>query len=209
MGMDVTLFKAGKVLWNFLRGNSTGALVTTDAHARFQEAVLGGNVFTMQSKSTTVTVTTDISPLPATTGRAGVALYNPPTSGKNIVIWKVGVAHVSGTPGGPAYLDILAGALCTVTNKTDATNNLTFAKGGHSAYAYSANVPQNNAAATMLKPLNGSTAAIAMGAGVHAFEDQLDGSIIVPPGAMIALSWHAVGTSHIYSSYITWEEVAV
>ncbi len=207
--MDISLRRLGKVLIDYLSGSKTGALLVQDSNAKFQEAVLLGNVFTIQSKTTTVTATTDISPLPATTGRAGVALYNPATSGKNLVLWKVGVAHVSGTPGGPGYLDVLPIAGCTATNKSDAINNLTLNKGGHSAYAYSAAVPQNTAVATMIRTLNGSTAAIALGAGIHSFEDQLDGSIIIPPGAMVALTWHATGTSHVYSSYMTWEEVPI
>ncbi len=193
---------------NVQRADKTGATVCQDAHARFQEAVLRGAVYTIQSKTTTVTATTDISPLPATTGRAGVALYNPPTSGVNLVIWKVLVTHVSGTPGGPAYLDTLAGALCTNANKTNAINNLTQTSGGHKANAYTAAVPANTAAAVMFKPLGGSTSAVALGLA-SSYEDLIDGSIIIPPGAMIALSWHATGTTHIYSSSMTWEEVAV
>lgn len=206
--MDIGLKRLGRSLYDYLRGSLSGALIVTDAHARFYEAVKTGNVFTIQSKSTTVTVTTDISPLPATTGRAGVAVFNPIGSGVDLVIWKAGVAHVSGTPGGPAYLDVLDNAQCTVTNKSDAINSLTLKTGGHKAQCYAAAVPGNTLVARMLKALCGSTAAIAMGAGVHSFEDNIDGAIVIPEGGMCALTWHAVGTSHIYSSWLTFEEVA-
>lgn len=186
-----------------LRG---GEQAVSDVHARYQEAVLRGNVFTIQAKSVTVTVTTDISPLPASTGRAGVAIYNPPSSGVSLVLWKVMLASVSGTPGGPAYLDVLDGAQCTVTNKTNAINNLTLQTGGHKAFAYSAAVPGNTLAARMFKPLGGP-AAIALGAGNNSVEEMIDGAIVLQPGGLCALTWHAVGTTHIYSASLSWEEI--
>ncbi len=185
-----------------------GEQAVADAHARFQEAVLRGNVYTIQSKTTTVTATTDISPLPATTGRAGVAIYNPPSSVVNLVVWKIMIASISGTPGGCAYLDVLDNANCTVANKSQAINNLTLQTQGQQAYSYAGAVPGNTLVARMLKPLGGP-AAIALGAGNNSVEEMVDGAIIIPPSGLLALTWHAVGISHVYSSSLTWEEVII
>lgn len=191
-----------------LRLTKTSALATSDTHARYMEAVLQGQVYTIQAKSVTVTATTDISPLPATTGRVGVGVYNPPGSGVNLVLWKIIIASVSGTPGGPAYLDVLngpAGAL--PTNAVQAINNLYQTKGGHKAYAYSAAVPAQPTVATMLKPIQGSPAAIALGAGIYSIEDLIDGAVVIAEGGLAGLTWHAAGTSHVYSAALIWEEV--
>jgi len=192
-----------------LRLDKTGALVVTGAHGYNQESVLRGQVYTASVKSATVTVTTDISPLPATTGRALLAIYNPPNSGKNLVVLKAGVSTVSGTPGGPFYLDVVPpGATIALTNVTanQPVNNMTFTPGGGVAKVFAAAVPVNSVVATMLRPLGGP-AAVAAGAGPYQVDELIDGAIIVPQGGMLVISAHAVGTTHVVSGYITFEEV--
>ena len=193
-----------------LRSERTGGLVTQDAHARFQEAVERGQVYTIQAKAVTVTAVTDITPLPATTGRVGVGIYNPLNSGVNLVIWKVFIAHLNGTPGGPAYLDIVSpDAACTDANKSNAINNFTLTNGGHKAKAYSAAVPGNTKAGVMIKPIIGSPTAFALATMLSNAEDLLDGSLVIPPGGFVGLTWHAAGTTHIYSASLSWEEKQV
>ena len=194
-----------------LRGDKTGALVSTDAHARYQEAVLRGSVYTANAKSVTVTVTTDITPLPANTGRPQIGVYNPVGSGKNLVILRAGSATVSGTPGGPFYLDVIAatGTVITATPSTGIPiNNFTLQALGSVTKCYAATAVTGSAAGVMLRPLGG-LAAIAAGAGNYHFVEEIAGEIIVPPGAFICISAHATGTSHVHSCFISWEEVAI
>jgi len=190
------------------RVDKVGATVVTSAHGVYQESVLGGNVFTIQVKSATVTQTTDISPLPATTGRGLLGIINPLSSGKNAVILKIGMSSVSGTPGGPFYLDVGASPCGATLAGTAPINNLTLAAGGSSMRGIAAAVPAQTAVCVMLRPLGG-LAAIALGAGLTTMDDFTDGSIIVPPGGMLVVSAHATGTSHVVSGYMTWEEVAI
>lgn len=188
------------------RSGQSGELIISAAHGNYQEAVKNGNVYIQQVKSATVTVTTDISPLPATTGRALLGLYNPAGSNKNLVILKIGMSSVSGTPGGPFYIDTLMSAGCDGSNKSVPINAFTQQPSGSVAYGYAAAVPKNTAVMQMLRPLGGP-AAIAMGAGMNNYDEFIDGGIIVPPGALLVVSAHAVGTSHVVSGYILWEEI--
>jgi hypothetical protein len=190
-----------------LRSDKTGALVTTPGHATYQEAVLGGNVYTIQVKSATVTATTDISPLPASTGRGLVGIINPAGSGKNAVIMKIGMSTVSGTPGGPFYIDVSPSPCGATLAGTAPTNNLTFGTGSVMR-GIAAAVPAQTVVCQMLRPLGGP-AAIAVGVGPYQVDEFIDGNIIVAPGGMLVVSAHAVGTTHVVSGYITWEEVAI
>jgi hypothetical protein len=187
------------------RASRTGATISADGHARYYELTLRGQVFTIQVKTATVTATTDISPLPATTGRGLVGLINPPTSGRNAVILKIGMSTVSGTPGGPFYIDVLANCGATLTPGTVPVNNLTLAQSGSFMRGIAAAVPAQTAVAIMLRPLGG-LAAVAVGAGLYHVEEEVAGSIVIPPGGLIAITAHATGTSHVVSGYITYAE---
>ena len=93
-GLDTRLHQApgaallGPGASNPLRGDLTSALVVQDAHARFQEAVLAGNVFIGANLAGTA-VTTQAG-LSATT--PALTLYNPPGSTVNLVLWSFGGA---------------------------------------------------------------------------------------------------------------------
>src|SRR5438105_2034955 len=69
------------------RGNQTGALVTTDGHARFQEAVLNGNVWIGSNPAGTPV--TPQAGLSATT--PALTLFNPINSPVNLVLWDLQV----------------------------------------------------------------------------------------------------------------------
>ncbi len=176
---------------------------------KYQAAVMAGNVYMATVKSATVTATTDISPLPATTGRSLLAVYNPSGSLKRLSILRIGTSLVSGTPGGPFYLDIVSpGTLITGVPTLPISCRDFTVGGGNGAVGkvFAAFVPVNAAVAVMLRPLGG-LAAIAAGAGVGSTTEDIDGGIIIPPGGMLSIGAHATGTSHVMSGHIMWEEI--
>lgn len=176
---------------------------------KYQDAVQAGNVYVASVKSVTVTVTTDISPLPATTGRALLAVYNPPGSLKRLSILRIHVSHVSGTPGGPLYLDIVPPSTLITGVPTLPINARDFTSGGGVAKVFAAFVPINAVVGVMLRPLGGFAAvAIATASSPASHTEDIDGMISVPQGGMLAITAHAVGTTHILSASIIFEEVA-
>jgi hypothetical protein len=191
-----------------LRSDKSASLVVVEGHGDLQEAVLGGNVYTIQVKTATVTQTTDISPLPVTSGRGLVGLINPVSSGKNAVILKIGMSTVSGTPGGPFYIDVVPPNSGATLAGTAPINNLTLQSAGSAMRGIAAAVPANSVAGVMLRPLGGP-AAVAAGAGPYQVDEWIDGGIVIPPGGLIAITAHATGTSHVVSGYMTWEEIPV
>lgn len=189
-------------------GDLTGAQRVVQAHGSYAEAVRAGSVYTLQTKSATVTAVTDISPLPATTGRGLIGIINPIQSGFYASILKVGISTVSGTPGGPFYFDVLPNAITTLTPGTPATNNRSLVNAGSQMIGVSAAVPVNSVVARMLRPIGGP-AAIAAGAGMYHVDEDVAGGISVPPGGLLVVTAHAVGTTHVVSLYLSWEEIPV
>lgn len=192
------------------RQDKTGALVIAQAHGKYREAAARGNLFMQSVKSATVTATTDISPLPATTGRALVGVYNPTGSGKNLSILKIGISTVSGTPGGPFYIDVVpnCGVPASLAASSTPISPLSLATAGSVARGLAAAVPAQAAVATMLRPLGGP-AAIAAGAGLYDITEDIDGMIELPPNSLLAVTAHATGTSHVISGFILWEEITL
>lgn len=193
---------------NQLRQDKTVALVVAQAHGKYREAASRGTLFMQSVKSATVTATTDISPLPATTGRALVGVLNPAGSGKRVSILKIGISTVSGTPGGPFYIDVVpsCGVSAGLAASSTPISPLTLATSGSSARGLAAAVPAQAAVATMLRPLGGP-AAVAAGAGVYDVTEDIDGSIELPENSLLVVTAHATGTSHVISGYILWEEI--
>src|SRR6266436_4095913 len=73
---------AGRGTVNTCRSETTGAAVTTDGHARFQELVLGGRVF-IAATANNVSLGTVLTATAAT-----LTLYNPASSGiYMVVLW--------------------------------------------------------------------------------------------------------------------------
>src|SRR5712664_3100170 len=63
-----------------LRGSRTGAGVVTDAHGRYQEAVLRGNVYSLSAAAAAPTAYTG-----AAAGTPLLAVFNPAGTGKALV----------------------------------------------------------------------------------------------------------------------------
>jgi hypothetical protein len=193
-----------------LRQDKTGALVFSAGHGQYREAVSRGRVFSQAVKTATVTATTDISPLPATTGRALLGIINPAASGFTASVLKIGISTVSGTPGGPFYLDVVpnAGVAATLAASSAPMNVSTFQAAGSAMRGLAAAVPAQAVVATLLRPLGGP-AAVAAGAGMYHVDEDVGGSIELPQNSLLAVTAHATGTSHVISGYIIWEEIPV
>jgi len=88
------------------------------------------------------------------------------------------------------------------------TNLLTLLAAGSSSRTLNAQVVAQTVVAVMLRPLGG-LAAVAAGAGVYSIDEDVGGLIVVPPGAALVVSAHAVGTTHVISGYMAWEEIAI
>ncbi len=211
--------------YDFLRGDLTAGLVVTDGHARFQEAVLAGNVW-IGSNASGTPVATHVGVSPTT---PALTLFNPHGSTVNLVLWTVtfnitteaaGAFFLTYTP--PLALGIPTAPL-TVTNAnvTNAilglgipgTATVVSTQGGNQGQCYAICTLNSTPIAFRYLGRHSFTAAGSGAGGISASPDAfgwfpgvypIDGEIVIPPG--IAVSIQGTAAVSITASF-TWEEV--
>lgn len=188
-----------------LRIGRMADLIVSEYRGRFAEAASRGMVFSASVSGLTYLATMN-TPLSAGTGVPVIGVLNPTTSPRNLEIIAAIVASTSGTPGGPFHLNVIpnpTGITAAATGNIISHNS--FQAAGSQAKAYITALT-GSAAATYLRPLGGPGAA-AVGAGNnHVYED-LGGQIIVTPGSFVGIAGTAVGSSHVISAALIWQEV--
>lgn len=193
-----------------LRGDKSSALVTTDAHARFQEAVLNGNVYSLPTAVAGVTIAA-ANVFSAAAAQPLVGIYNPAGSGKYAVILRGDHQWDSGTPaaGGLVWATAPAPSGITAANANNPINALTQSPSGSAMRGY-VNSAMTGITGNQVVKYAGGPPVFALAAGAPAtYYDLVDGLIIVPPGATCGLFAAAAGTSPIVNASMFWEEILV
>ena len=183
-----------------VRINNTGALCVADTHGRYQEAVLGGNVFTASTQAA-VTFGVGLSATLATFG-----LYNPAGSGKNLVVLSTQLAF-SAAPAGATVLYYVANinpvaAAPTGTTLLVVRNSLLGV--GTSAIGQALTAATLPAAPVALRVLTSILGAASITAPF--IDDELSGQIIVGPGCVLSIQATAAASAFIS---MTWEELSI
>lgn len=194
---------------NTARSNRTGSLVTTDAHGRYTEAVVRGNVYSLTVSGGAATAFVG--------GAAGtplVSIYNPIGSGKNLVVLSASVAsRVAASAAGTVGFNIWGGVSASNSGTlTTPTNMYTLVKSGSVALGSSNAATTSTTAISANGPLyNIGTYYWATAAGAIAGPLLADiaGSIVCAPGNLIALGGTAALTSATYDVSMIWEEIAI
>jgi hypothetical protein len=180
--------------------------VVQDLHGRYYEAVYRGTVYEA------VTASTGVAPGTSLSTTAAFSLYNPISSGKNLVLIDVGLGYVSGTIGtGQTYLTANTNsnaAAVTGTAITPVNMNLASANTAVGKPLTTATLP---AAQVAIHPLW----ILAPFLATSVFQPiptriVLDGKYIVSPGTSLNIhSVAAAGSSPLVVFSASWEEVAV
>jgi hypothetical protein len=197
------------------RCSKDGSLVGINAHGYYQEPTYRGNVFSMVLPATAAG--NAAGNLVGATAAAAVqfALFNPPASGKLLVLLRFRLGILSGTPvGGPLFHGFYVGSTSVAGTGTVLSNIVgagtpSIAKGF--ATAAQAGTALTGAPAVQTHILaNFSTTATAQASPyLVTTDDLLDGVLIVPQGGGWAPLHAAAGTSVLCGYSITWEEIPV
>ncbi len=190
----------------------SGAQRTTDAHARYMDAVLAGRVYSLNLNATTTGIAAGQIVAAAAAASTNFALFNPAASGKYLVLWHFGMGIISGTsPAGPLFHGMIISGVPTVAATGTIQSNLLGGGAGSVARTYA------TAAGTSLTggtaPLTHSVADFSATATAQAVPgsikaiDNLDGRIVIPPGIGWLPLWSSAGTSLLSGYSITWEEI--
>lgn len=186
------------------RGTRTGASGTADVQARFQEAVMGGYCFSVCSQSA-LTIPAGLSAAPTTP-----VLYNPAGSGKNLVVWHVGLgnlvvwAAVSAVGIGISR-NVVAAA---ITGTAAAPKNL-LAGSGNASVATPLTTATLPAAPIYDFLLGvGSTGAVVLLPQIPLLERWFDGSLILGPGTAASIQASTASGAGAWCEW-QWQEVPI
>ncbi len=197
-----------------LRQGQLGDLVVTELHGKWYEQCYRGNLFSVGMSATalsanTITLTATTTPI--------IGVWNPSTSSVNLVLSKakcnIAVAGNSAVaPGAFVWATSIGnGAISTGLNPL---NRKTLAQAGSQAKGFNITtaltgltnnlVVQNGSAFGTLVAAQGATATpFISGDAVEEF----DGSLIIPPGGVLALLNTVSTTTISVSAMLLWEEV--
>jgi len=196
--------------WLEHRLDRSGALVTADGHARYQEAVSRGNVYWVISPA--------IAPSNLSSTCSGLILYNPINSKKNLSILSVGVNYASTLlSNNTAYKFCIEAASSPVTTVPSGTTTLSIynslingntAQGVGIAYSTAtfANAPTLSLGISSFQMFGTYGTAAAAAFSYPSFVD-FGGIIAVAPGAFINIG--AGATAVAAALQIVWEEIPI
>lgn len=177
------------------------ALVTTDAHGRYNEAVLGGRVWTASTQAGVATSTA------LSTTQTGFTLTNPAGSGVNLSVIDI-IVGCTTAPAAAASIVITANVNPVATAVTQGTpltvRNAMLGVGGtgNGLAASAATLP---AAPVVIRALGGPVATGSISPAYY--KDEVAGSIVLIPGTALSINSLTTAISAIIS--MTWEEVLV
>jgi len=187
-----------------VRRSPSGGLYSADISARYQEAVLRGNVYGVANQ---VGVTSQAG-LSATT--PVLSLYNPKASGVDAVLWYAsGQMAVANVAAAAVWLAVNTDTTAAATTGTATTTHRNMLLGASAANKCSpllaATLP---AAPVALCTLGiGLTGAITVATQAPTMDRWFDGGVIVKPGAAISIQTStASGAAGLWCELI-WEEI--
>jgi hypothetical protein len=206
-----------------LRTGKGGDAIVSELHGRFYEQNYRGNLYsgglvalTSINNATFTVATTGATATPI----AGV--WNPSTSGVNLVILQavLGITLTALTAGGGGPFAWMASVGNTaITTGSIPTNRKTLAAAGAQAKVFGGTALTGMTGALAVfagsalgggTPVNSSQVYTVAGVPqLFAYVENIDGSIIVPPGAVVAIMATTTPIAHSAVSALVWEEVPV
>jgi len=206
-----------------VRGGRTGEFVISDAHGRFQEAATRGFLYSGGMTLTSIANATFSTATLGATATPIVGVWNPLTSGKNLVVLQVKVAPVNTalqTTGAGALMWATSTGNGAISTGNSPLSRLTLLAAGSLAKDMSGvaltgltnNLVVRDAAALgsgVISNLSTLQTAAGLFPPMIVGVDNVDGSFIVPPGGVLALLSTGTAVAISAASSIPWEEVAV
>ena len=185
-----------------VRGGKTGEMLISQAHGKYYEAALRGKLHYSYCAAIAMSA--------SATAAIGNIVWNPPSSGANLVLGRWDFANVVTDANA---LELLLGYSVQATVPTTTTAAVTGPcilgpVGTPTSVAKAYSVATITTAATAIASLAYIYAAIDT-VGQGQIHGDFDGSIVVPPGYLVHLMCAvAAGTAGTYST-LYWEEVPI
>lgn len=193
-----------------LRSGKLGDQIFSELQPRYYEGAYRSSGFLL-SVSTAAALTAYSG---GAAGTPMLALYNPVGSGKNAIITKANVSSVvAASAAGTVTFGLYFGTTAAITQATTVTpwNMLTQAQSGSVVTGFRNVALTSGSAASNVIPLGSYYWATAAGAALVSgtIPADLEGSVIIPPGAYAALGGSAALTSATWIASLQWMEAPV
>lgn len=202
----------------------SGAQRTADAHARFMAANLEGRMFSAGGALTSINAATFTTGTTGATATPIIGLWNPATSPVNLVVLQatlgVTMTSVTATGGGPYVWMVCTGNSVISTGVAPFSAKTLVATGAY-AKVFSAAAALTGMTGTLAiiraSALCGGSAenvsfvatAVAMQTQQTSSVENFDGSLIIPPGGVLALMATTTPVAHSAVAGMVWEEVPI
>lgn len=189
------------------RAGAAAEMIVGDAHGRMYEATVRGGIYVGSNAVAGVAPGTALSTTPP------LYLWNPPNSGKNLVVLKTSIGYVSGTLGAGfiAYGQVAA-QTALPTGGTALTPQSTLIGGNASGVAKLGTGSTVANTPTILRPAGYSLGAFLATTAIippPLVEEVAGEFVIIPGGCFIMQEIGAGGTSPLVVFGLTWEEAPV
>lgn len=188
------------------RMGKDGAFAAQDAHARYQEAVYRGGVYSSCTAAAGVAPGTALGTTPP------FALYNPTASGKNLVILRTSLGYVSGTLGaGTIMYAKWSPQVASPTGGTAGVVQSNLLGGGSAGSGLVFSGSTLSGSPLVLRPAFTLGAFLASTASINPpLVDEVAGEFIVSPGGVFVMQGiTAAGASPLVLFGCSWEEIPV
>ncbi len=202
------------------RQGKLGELIASELHGRFFEQVLRGNVFSIGCTLTALAAATIAL---TASGQPIVGVWNPPTSGVNLVMLQAMlIDEINNVTSVALGNFVWASSLgnTAMTAGLNPFNRKTLANSGSAAKAFSLSTASLLTGLTttplvVFEPAEFNTASGLLTTTVAAATptpsvsgvQNFDGSLIVPPGGVLGLFNTISVTTHSVAARLMWEEV--
>jgi hypothetical protein len=199
------------------RAGRTGDQIVSELHGRFFEQCYRGNLFGFGLSNTALVSANAIATGVSSSAQPVIGLYNPLTSPVNLVILQASIviATVAATavaPGGFMWVGS-AGNSAVSTGSSPTNLKTLLSPGGSYGKAFSVSTAltglTNSLAVirgTSICPINAAGAATAVSLMQGVAVENVDGSLIVPPGGVVGIMNQISTTTLSVTTSIMWEE---
>lgn len=189
-----------------VRTGRTGEINTSDAHARYQEAIYRGNVYSLSAAAAAPTAYVG-----AAAGVPLLSIHNPTGSGKILVLLAVMIGgRATATGAGTTDLMVWSGPSATPTGTaTVPINQLSLVAGASVGRGAVNTALTSSTALTNNFPLFSYYWATAAGAILSPSLFELGGLIVAAPGNQFNVGVSVALTSATYDVAMIWEEILV
>jgi hypothetical protein len=184
------------------RGGNTGELMVLQAHGSYYEAAVAGRI--MEGMN----LVTGVAPGTALTTTPPICLWNPPSSGKNLAVFKLACHYVSGTLGsGIIYHGFVAAQTTVPSTGTEIVPVCTLIGAPRGV----GRMFTGSTLVSAMTPFRGLMTMSPMLATTvfptTLCEAFMDDAIVVPPGGVYAIQMiGGAGTSPLVTFSIAYEE---